>query len=122
MLSANRMARRTKKDKIIQRKIAKERMSILFEFAREEALNHRFKRADRYVEIAKKISMRYLVPIPKEYKQMFCKKCNHFLLPGVTSRVRTNRGKLVILCKHCNSYRRIPIKTEKYPLSLNKKW
>ncbi|HDO19684.1 MAG TPA: ribonuclease P, partial [Thermoplasmatales archaeon] len=73
------------------------------------ALNNRLDRADRYVTIARKIGMRYLVRIPKKYKLLFCKNCYRFLLPGVTSRVRTNRGKLVIYCKHCKSYRRIPL-------------
>jgi ribonuclease P protein subunit RPR2 len=99
------------------REIARERIDALFNLAEDAAKKGRLDRADRYVELARKIGMRYLVPIPKEYKHLFCKKCHRFMLPNTTCRVRTNRGKLVISCLYCGSYRRILLKA---PLSLNK--
>ncbi|HEC87542.1 MAG TPA: hypothetical protein ENI49_06760 [Thermoplasmatales archaeon] len=102
--------RRTFREKAMQRKIARERIDILFHLAEDAAKKHRFDRADRYVEIARKIGMKYLVPIPKQYKYLFCKNCHRFMLPGVTCRVRTNRGKLVVSCTYCNAHRRIPLR------------
>ncbi|HEX17117.1 MAG TPA: hypothetical protein ENG60_01695 [Thermoplasmatales archaeon] len=92
------------------RQIARRRIKELFELAKDEARKGRLDRADRYVEIARKIGMRYLVRIPKEYRLLFCKRCHKFLLPGVNCRVRINRKKLVIFCYNCKGYRRIPLK------------
>lgn len=102
--------RRTLREKAFQRRLARQRITVLFRLAEKEAKKHRFDRADRYVEIARRIGMRYLISIPREYKYLMCKRCHRFLLPGVTGRVRTNRGKLVITCMYCNSHRRIPLK------------
>jgi len=103
--------RRRKREKLLRKTIAKSRIEELFKLAEEEALKGRIDRADRYVELARKISMKYQVRIPKRYKLFFCKKCYHFLLPEVTCRVRINRGKLVIYCYNCKNYRRIPSKS-----------
>jgi len=105
------MYRRRKREKLIRKAIAKSRIEESFKLAEKEALHGRMDRADRYVELARKIGMKYLVRIPKRYKLLFCKNCYRFLLPGVTCRVRTNRGKLVIYCRRCGSYRRIPLKS-----------
>ncbi|RLF36002.1 MAG: hypothetical protein DRN03_04240 [Thermoplasmata archaeon] len=101
-----------KRRKILYKKIARERIDRLFELALEEALSHNFKRADRYVEIARDIGMKYLVRIPRKYNLFFCKKCYRFLLPGKTAKVRINRGKLVITCNYCSFIRRIPLKAK----------
>jgi len=99
-----------RREKVLYKAIAGQRISELFELAEREALKGRMDRADRYVEIARKVGMKYLVPIPKQYKYLFCKNCYRFMLPGVTCRVRTNRGKLVISCTYCNAHRRIPLR------------
>jgi len=99
-----------RREKRLYKTIAKQRISELFELAEKEALRNRMDRADRYVEIARKIGMKYRVRIPKKYKLLFCKKCYRFLLPGVNARIRTGRGKLIIYCYRCGSYKRIPLK------------
>jgi ribonuclease P protein subunit RPR2 len=88
--------------------IAKERIDILFKLAEREALSHDFQRANRYVALARKIGMRYNVRIPKQYKLRFCKHCNSYLHPPVTSRIRKKTDRTVIFCKQCNRYTRIP--------------
>ena len=103
------MGKRNSKDKKIQKTIAKKRVVKLFELA----LSGRLKLANRYVEIARKISMRYMVSIPKEHKIRFCKHCYSYLLPNVNSRVRINDGKIVIYCNNCKKYTRIPLKNNK---------
>jgi ribonuclease P protein subunit RPR2 len=101
--------RNTKKDKKNQKIIAKSRINQLFELAEQNAKTNKMNLANRYVELARKISMRHLVSIPNEYKRSFCKHCYNYLLPNVTSRVRINRGKLIIFCFKCNKYTRIPL-------------
>jgi len=102
--------RNTAKDKKNQKTIANRKIKQLFTLAEEKALTYNMNLANRYVELARKISMRHQVSIPKEYKRSFCKHCYVFLLPNVTSRVRINRGKLIIYCFKCKKYTRIPLK------------
>jgi len=58
-----------------ERRIAQERMDILFRLAEREALQRREARARRYVDLARRIGMRYNVRIPAEFKRRFCKGC-----------------------------------------------
>jgi len=101
-----------KKDKKTQKIIAKNRIKKLFSLAEKKALSGRIDLANRYVEIARKISMRYLVPIPKDFKRSFCKHCYFFLLPDVNCRIRLHRNRLIIYCKNCKKYTRIPLKSK----------
>ena len=103
---------RRKTDKKTQKKIATSRINQLFILAEQNALNGKLNFSTRYVEIARKISMRYLVPIPLEHKRRFCKHCYSYLLPHVNSRIRIHRGKIVIFCNNCKKYTRIPIKNK----------
>ncbi len=106
------MARRQRIDKKTQKTIAKRRIRKLFVLAEKNALEGKLSLSSRYVEIARHISMKCLVPIPKEYKRRFCKHCYNYLLPHVNCRVRIHRGKIVIFCNNCKKYTRIPIKNK----------
>lgn len=103
------MSRRHVNRKRLQKSIAKKRIHRLFRLAEEYALCDRLNLSDRYVFLARKISMRYLVPIPKEFKRRFCKHCYSYLLPTVTCRVRINKGIITIYCYRCQKFTRIPI-------------
>lgn len=103
------MAKRRSKDKAFQKQIALNRINQLFSLAEEYALAGKMSFANRYVQLARRISMRYLVPIPKEWKRCFCKHCYRYLLSGVSGRVRINKGKLVMYCSHCKRYTRMPL-------------
>ena len=107
------MSNKNLTEKKLRKTIAKKRINKLFELAEENALSDKLILANRYVEIARKISMRHLVPIPKEHKIRFCKHCYSYLLPNVNSRVRINAGKIVIYCNNCKKYTRIPLKNNK---------
>ena len=89
--------------------IALERITILFEQARE---NFKLdpKLSNRYVKLARKISMKYKVKIPSEFKRQFCKHCYSFFMPSVTCRIRTKPGKLIYYCLKCKKFTRIPTK------------
>jgi len=99
-----------KNNKKIRKKIAEERIKKLFVLAYNKALSYDFKLADRYVKLARKISMKYLVKIPVKYKRLFCKHCYSYILPDVTGRIRVKEGKIIIYCKKCKKFTRIPLK------------
>ena len=103
------MAKKQRLTKKQQQSIALQRMTHLFHLAEQRALNGDMDLADRYVHLARKLSMKYLVPIPPEFKRMFCKQCYHFLLPGETGRFRLQGGKLVWSCFHCHHLTRMPL-------------
>ena len=84
-----------------QQKIAKERIDILFDLAGKN-LGKNLERSQRYVELARKIGMRYNVRFSKEMKRKFCKNCNT-LLKGAKAQVRTERKSLIIKCQVCNT-------------------
>lgn len=91
-----------------QQKIAKERIEILFGLA-EKNLDTNLQRSQRYVELARKIGMRYNVRFSKEMKRKFCKNCNT-LLKGTKAQVRTERKSLIIKCQVCNTIYKYPYK------------
>lgn len=91
-----------------QQKIARERVKILFDLAKKN-LSKKPERSRRYVELARKIGMRYNVRFSKKMKESFCKKCNVILVPRKNMRVKADRKNklLIISCAACNySYRK----------------
>ena len=104
------MSKKNAKDKKIRKRIALQRICRLFHLAEEYALCGRMNLSDRYVFLARKISMRYLVPIPKEFKRCFCKHCYSYLLPGISGRIRIHNGRIVVYCFNCHKYTRMPLK------------
>jgi ribonuclease P protein subunit RPR2 len=96
----------------MERRIAGERMATLFRLAESEALHRRMGRARRYVELARRIGMRYNVRVPAPFKRSFCKKCFAFLLPSVSARVRIGRGHVVVTCTACGAIQRFPYRRE----------
>lgn len=94
-----------------QQKIARERIQILFSLAEKE-FKKRPGRSKRYIELARKIGLRYNVRLSKETKRKFCKKCNSLLIPGLTEQVRmdSKNRNVVRRCLKCCKIYRIPIK------------
>lgn len=101
------MKQKYRKKPVLFKKIAKERINELFKQA-ELRYKEDSKLSDRYVEIARKIGMKYKVRIPKELKRRFCKHCYKYLVPGVNSRVRLTNSKVVCYCESCKKYMRVP--------------
>jgi ribonuclease P protein subunit RPR2 len=90
------------------KEIARERIDILVRSAlreKDEAI------AARQAQQAKKIAMRFRVRLPYGARQLFCKKCKAFVVPGRSARVRVGRAKtraVRITCLRCgHTYRRI---------------
>ena len=96
------------KDKEKQKKIAKERVDVLFGQA-EQIFTKNPVRANRYVDLARKIAMKVNIRMPKRLKRQFCKHCFSFLKSGVNSTTRIRDGKVVIYCRECKKYTRIPL-------------
>ncbi|HMK46517.1 MAG TPA: ribonuclease P protein component 4 [Methanocella sp.] len=89
--------------------LAGQRIERLFQLA-AESCDARPDLANRYVWIARRISMRHRVGIPRELKRNVCKQCYCYLKPGSTSRVRTDGRNVIITCISCGGIRRYPYK------------
>ena len=70
-------------------------------------------KADSYALRAQKISLATRVRIPEKLKRQICRSCGAFLGSSSGSRVRTQRGKVVIYCRTCRQVARIPYIAEK---------
>lgn len=97
-----------------QIKIASERIKILFDLAKKEFKSHP-ERSRRYVQLARKIGLRYNVRFSRQLKRKFCKNCNSLLIPGVSSRTRIISDKKVVAvkCLICNKIFRYPYSKKK---------
>lgn len=89
--------------------LARERVTILLANAIETTKNDTVL-AKRQAEIAKQICLKYNLRRQYYDKQLFCRKCKKFIIPGVSSRVRLGyKPKAVkITCFECGYiYRKI---------------
>jgi len=100
--------RRFEKKKNKRQSIAKERIHILMEQARKQAIAGDLELASRYAQLARRIGMRYKVSMPPGFNLMFCRRCLTYLVPGKNSRTRINQGRLVRQCLKCGAQYRIP--------------
>jgi ribonuclease P protein subunit RPR2 len=98
-----------RRDKRLERKIARERIEILLEKALK---NEDLFFARRYVELAMRISSKYRVRIPEKYRNMFCRKC-FTPYTSKTSKIRLSKGVKVIKCLSCGHIKRIPYKVRR---------
>jgi len=113
--------RRYLSDRNRNKRIAVERISILFNTA-IETVDEKPDLAQRYVNLARKIGMRHKVRIPKEFGRMVCKHCKGFILPGNNCRIRIRQERerhLVITCLRCNEVMRIPLKKKRVHKNLD---
>jgi ribonuclease P protein subunit RPR2 len=85
----------------VTKKIARERIEILFEQAMQAFSAHP-ERSNRYVDLARRIAMRQRIRIDREYRYQFCHHCYTFLVPGKNMRVRVHRSMVVVTCHSCN--------------------
>ncbi len=83
-----------------------QRMERLFLLAEQAHATHP-ERSDRYVQIARKISSRTRVRMPRLLKRLFCRHCGGFL-SAATARVRLHEGLLTTTCLKCGQQTRRP--------------
>jgi len=92
------------------KKIARERIDILFKMAERMAEIGEEALADRYVALILEISKKYRIRLPTSIKRRICKKCRCFIVPGRNARVRVKKGRVIIYCQKCGRIKRIPFK------------
>ena len=90
--------------------VASERFQILIDQAKKMALTDE-KLSRRYVSLARKISSRTKVRIPKESKMYLCKGCGLALIPGHNAKIRLHAHTtgIVISCLSCGVVKRYPV-------------
>ncbi len=94
------------------KRVALERIRILFERARE-VFDCEPELAQRYVGLARRIGMRYKVRVPSEFRLMVCRHCKGFILPGKNSVVRIRQERephIVVTCLRCGGRMRMPLR------------
>ncbi|MEA3558905.1 MAG: ribonuclease P protein component 4 [Candidatus Thermoplasmatota archaeon] len=98
------------KKRPLAREAAKERIETLYELSFKMTRSGELDLARRYIELARKIGMRYTVRIPSRLKRMSCKGCSTPLLPDITARIRVRAGRTIITCLECGHISRYPFK------------
>jgi ribonuclease P protein subunit RPR2 len=91
-----------------KKELAQERIEILLDAALRERDREL---AERQAGLAKKIAMRHRVRMPYRLRQLFCKRCKAFIVPGRDARVRVGRSStkaVRIACLRCgHTYRKV---------------
>lgn len=102
---------------MILKRIVAERINQLFQLAEEDA-----DRSRRYVELARKISRKNKVAVPRKWKRRFCKGCGAFWVPGRNNLVRLKprpQPHIEFICLECGARRRMPYLREKVIIAPN---
>jgi ribonuclease P protein subunit RPR2 len=90
--------------------VGQERILILIRNAFQK-IDDDYELANSQAQIAKKIAKRLRLKLPYDIRQLYCKKCKQFIVPGFNCRVRIGRSKikaLRITCLLCNNvYRKL---------------
>jgi ribonuclease P protein subunit RPR2 len=89
-------------------RVARERIADLFALAEREAHDANVPLADRYVQLARRIGMRYNVRLLPEYAELYCRGCSSFWVEGTSVRTRLRGGLRVRTCLRCGRERRVP--------------
>ncbi|MCS7097224.1 MAG: ribonuclease P [Candidatus Methanomethylicia archaeon] len=97
------------------RSIGHERIEKLFKLA-EKVFHENPNLSNRYVELARKISMRARIRIPLKWRRRFCHRCFSFLVVGVNCHIRIKSRRvshIVVTCHVCGNVMRYIIKKDK---------
>lgn len=98
------MERKRKGKPEFQLKIARERIGMLFEES-DKIVKEDRKLAKRYIELARRIGMRYNIRMPAGLKRKYCRHCRSHLYG---SQHRLRRGMVTIKCVSCGRTIRYP--------------
>jgi ribonuclease P protein subunit RPR2 len=63
----------------------------------------------RYIILSRKLCTKYNLSMPREYKRLFCKKCD-YLYKLNNSRIRIKNGLIIYSCFNCKNISRFRIK------------
>ena len=101
--------RRISNDKVAN--IAAERVSVLTALSVKALKEGNDDRARRYVSLALRICQKSRIRMPADFR--YCKECHIPMVPGIDSRVRVTRGRIIRTCTKCGYVARIPYLKEK---------
>lgn len=105
------MGRRFRK-KHLERALARRRISRLFELAHRRTLEEDPAHADRSVQLARRIAMRYQTGLTADQRDRTCNGCRGYLAPGVTARIRVQDSAKRTTCLRCGHHHRRPYLAE----------
>ncbi len=88
---------------------AHERIGTLFSLAELEARRGPGPLPSRYVQLARRIGMRYNVRIAAELREFYCRDCSTYWVEGRTVRTRLRGDRRVRTCLACGATRRTRI-------------
>jgi ribonuclease P protein subunit RPR2 len=91
------------------KKEALKKIKILFSEA-ELQFNKNSSLSNRYINLARKLSMKFKTRIPRELKRKFCKHCYHYLVPNKNCRVRIHKSRVIYYCLDCKKFMRFMLK------------
>jgi ribonuclease P protein subunit RPR2 len=97
-----------RRNKQAERALARRRMERLLALADEEA-SARPDRTRRYVDLARRIGMRYQEPLPRAWRGRVCRGCGDLLVAGLNARVRLRAGHRSVTCEGCGRVARRPL-------------
>ena len=89
---------------------AGERVQDLFGLAEAESARVGSVLPDRYVQLARRIGMRYNVRLAPELRELYCRGCSVYWVEGRTVRTRLRSGRRVRTCLRCGRVRRVPLR------------
>ena len=92
-------------------KIADKHIKSLFNLAINPSVKSQ-KLRNRYIHLARLISMKFQIKLNSGHKRVFCKHCYHALIPGKNLRVRVHNHKLIYYCLDCKQFWRKPLHTK----------
>ena len=113
----------SRKIRLARESIAMERVKRLLELADEE-FSKRPYLSHRYAKLAWMLKTRYRLRFPPSLNRKICRKCQSFLVPGSTCRVRARSKRpphVAITCLKCGHLKRVPYKGRKNTVSRVKK-
>lgn len=85
--------------------LAKDRIKKLF-FQAELVFEQNPELSTRYVQLARKIAMKFKLRMPRELKRRFCKHCYAYLVPNKNCTVRIRDNKIIYSCFNCKKFMR----------------
>ncbi len=105
---ARRRGRRGRRTALIVRS-ARARIDDLFGLAVLEGRRGPSPLADRYVALARAVGTRYNIRVPREYRELYCRRCSTYWTEGRTVRTRLRGAHRVRTCLACGALRRLPL-------------
>ncbi|MCF2135796.1 MAG: hypothetical protein K9W43_01000 [Candidatus Thorarchaeota archaeon] len=104
-----------RKPKINTKKLARERVDILWKLAQAKAKENP-ELARQQVATARRISRKVRKSLPREIGRRVCRRCGTVLIPGHNCRVRVRHNRathVTVTCLTCGAIRRFPVRRQR---------